>query len=70
MQIDSSIAGAGFFLTDPRLNLAKFLLSGFSAIFDAIILVQYFVIYPENSRNKTPYEPTASAEQTATTPLL
>jgi hypothetical protein len=39
MQIDSSIAGAGFFLTDPRLNLAKLLLSGFSGTFDTIILV-------------------------------
>ena len=68
MQIDSSIAGAGFFLTDPRLNLAKLLLSAFSGTFDSIILVQYFYIYPENSRKKTNVEDSPSI--TASTPLL
>ena len=68
MQIDSSIAGAGFFLTDPRLNLAKLLLSAFSGTFDAIILVQYFYIYPENSQKKTPVE--GSTTVSAATPLL
>jgi hypothetical protein len=68
MQIDSSIAGAGFFLTDPRLNLAKLLLSGFSGTFDAIILVQYFYIYPENSRKKSPTDDATAVS--AATPLL
>lgn len=68
MQIDSSIAGAGFFLTDPRLNLAKLLLSGFSGTFDTIILVQYFYIYPDNSRNKTPIE--VGNTETVSSPLL
>jgi hypothetical protein len=39
MQLDSSIADAGFFLFDPRMNLAKFLLCLFSGTFDAIILI-------------------------------
>ena len=39
MQLDSSIANAGFFLFDPRMNLAKFLLCLFSGTFDAIILI-------------------------------
>ena len=68
MQFDSSIAGAGFFLTDPRLNLAKLLLSGFSGTFDAIILVQYFYIYPDNSRNQTPIE--VGNAETVSSPLL
>ena len=53
MQIDSVVAGHGFFLFDPQLNLAKFLLSFFSGTFDSIILIQYFYIYPEAS--KAPY---------------
>lgn len=68
MQIDSSIAGAGFFLTDPRLNLAKLLLSGFSGTFDTIILVQYFYIYPENSRKKSQTDDATAVS--AATPLL
>lgn len=39
MQIDSVVAGHGFFLFDPQLNLAKFLLSFFSGTFDSIILI-------------------------------
>ena len=39
MQLDSSIADAGFFLFDSRMNLAKLLLCLFSGAFDAIILI-------------------------------
>lgn len=54
MQIDSIVAGEGFFLFDPRMNLAKFLLCFFSGSFDAVILVQYFFLYSKASR--TPKE--------------
>ena len=38
MQIDSSQYNGGFFLFDPRMNLAKFLLCVASGSFDIIIL--------------------------------
>ncbi len=46
MQIDASIAGAGFFLTDERLNLAKFLLCLFCGGFDIVILIQIYYYHP------------------------
>lgn len=50
IQIDSTIAGEGFFLTDPRINLAKFLMCMFCWSFDVIILVQRYFIYAKASR--------------------
>lgn len=62
LQVDSIVAGAGFFIFDPRFNLAKFLMAFISMCFDFTMLMQYFVIYPEASRsiNKGTSEPLIS----------
>jgi hypothetical protein len=39
LQIDSIVAGAGFFIFDPRFNLAKFLMAFVSGVFDSAILI-------------------------------
>ena len=57
LQIDSIVAGAGFFIFDPRFNLAKFLMAFVSGVFDSAILIQYFYIYPESSRKQSVKDP-------------
>ena len=56
MQIDSTLAGAGFFLTDKRMNKAKFMLSFISGFFDVFILVQMKMYHRDQKQLKSDIE--------------